>query len=42
MYKISYPETMPFIQFDSNGICNYCNKYVIRNNPETLSELKQI
>ena len=36
------PETMPFIQFDSDGVCNYCNNYVIRNNPKPISELKQI
>ncbi len=22
------PETMPFISFDANGVCNYCQKYV--------------
>ena len=25
---------MPFITFDANGICNYCNNYEVRNNPK--------
>jgi glucosamine--fructose-6-phosphate aminotransferase (isomerizing) len=25
--KCILPETMPFIQFDKNGICNYCKRY---------------
>lgn len=25
--KCVLPETMPFIQFDENGVCNYCNSY---------------
>ena len=25
--KCILPETMPFIEFDSNGVCNYCNHY---------------
>ncbi len=25
--KCILPETFPFIQFDNNGICNYCNNY---------------
>lgn len=25
--KCILPETMPFIAFDSNGVCNYCNNY---------------
>lgn len=33
------PETMPFIRFDSNGICNYCNSYTPRNNPKPRQEL---
>jgi glutamine---fructose-6-phosphate transaminase (isomerizing) len=25
--KCVLPETMPFIEFDKNGVCNYCNNY---------------
>lgn len=25
--KCILPETMPFIEFDSEGVCNYCNNY---------------
>jgi glucosamine--fructose-6-phosphate aminotransferase (isomerizing) len=33
------PETMPFIKFDANGVCNYCNNYKPRNKPKPISEL---
>ncbi|NRQ01174.1 glucosamine 6-phosphate synthetase [Marinobacterium sp. xm-d-530] len=33
------PETMPFISFDANGVCNYCNSYKLRNVPKPKSEL---
>lgn len=33
------PETMPFISFDSNGVCNYCQHYRPRNQPKPLDEL---
>jgi glucosamine--fructose-6-phosphate aminotransferase (isomerizing) len=33
------PETMPFISFDSFGVCNYCNSYKPRNNPKPKVEL---
>ena len=33
------PHTMPFINFDKNGVCNYCNHYVPRNKPRKLEEL---
>lgn len=33
------PETMPFIRFDENGICNYCKNYKLRNNPKPKEEL---
>ncbi|MAI13618.1 MAG: glucosamine 6-phosphate synthetase [Rhodospirillaceae bacterium] len=32
--KCILPQTMPFITFDANGICNYCNNYEVRNNPK--------
>jgi glutamine---fructose-6-phosphate transaminase (isomerizing) len=37
--KCILPETMPFIYFDENGICNYCHNYKIRNNPKPKTEL---
>ena len=37
--KCILPETMPFIRFDSNGVCNYCLNYKKRNDPRPLDEL---
>lgn len=37
--KCLLPETMPFISFDSNGVCNYCNHYQLRNNPKPKEEI---
>lgn len=37
--KCILPETMPFIDFDSDGVCNYCHNYRIRNAPKPRSEL---
>lgn len=37
--KCVLPETMPFIKFDQNGICNYCLNYKSRNNPKPKEEL---
>lgn len=37
--KCILPETMPFIKFDSLGVCNYCNTYTPRNNPKPKEEL---
>ena len=36
------PETMPFIKFDSHGVCNYCKNYTPRNSPRPLDELLHI
>jgi hypothetical protein len=33
------PETMPFIEFDGQGICNYCHNYRTRNKPKPKEEL---
>lgn len=33
------PETMPFIEFDSQGVCNYCHHYRPRNQPRPKEEL---
>ena len=35
--KCVLPETYPFISFDSNGVCNYCNNY---SNQKFLGEEK--
>lgn len=37
--KCILPETMPFIEFDSQGVCNYCSNYRIRNHPRPKEEL---
>lgn len=33
------PETMPFISFDEQGVCNYCRNYRARNAPRPKDEL---
>lgn len=33
------PETMPFIRFDDQGVCNYCLNYKPRNQPKPKEEL---
>lgn len=33
------PETMPFILFDSDGVCNYCHHYARRNVPKPKENL---
>lgn len=37
--KCILPETMPFISFDSEGVCNYCRSYKPRNIPKSKEEL---
>jgi hypothetical protein len=37
--KCILPETMPFIKFDSDGVCNYCKNYKVRNKPKPKEEL---
>ena len=37
--KCLLPGTMPFITFDTEGVCNYCLKYRPRNNPKPVEEL---
>lgn len=36
------PETMPFIHFDAEGVCNYCNHYSPRNNPKPREEIFEL
>ena len=33
------PETMPYIRFDADGMCNYCHNYKPRNKPRPKEEL---
>jgi glutamine---fructose-6-phosphate transaminase (isomerizing) len=33
------PDTMPFIEFDEHGVCNYCRHYRIRNSPKPREDL---
>jgi glucosamine--fructose-6-phosphate aminotransferase (isomerizing) len=40
--KCILPETMPFITFDSVGICNYCEHYISKNSPKSTSLLQDI
>ncbi len=36
------PETMPYIHFDEEGVCNYCHHYTPRNNPKPKEELFEL
>lgn len=36
------PETMPFIAFDAQGVCNYCSNYRKRNAPKPKEELMRL
>lgn len=40
--KCILPETMPFISFDSDGVCNYCHNYSLRNVPKPKDELFEL
>lgn len=33
------PETMPYIRFDVEGICNFCHNYKPRNRPKPVEQL---
>ena len=37
--KCVLPETMPYINFDAEGVCNYCRNYKLRNKPRPKEEL---
>ena len=37
--KCVLPETMPYIRFDADGVCNYCRNYRPRNAPKPKQEL---
>lgn len=41
--KCVFPETMPFIEFDSKGVCNYCNNHTskkLKGREELEKELR--
>ena len=40
--KCILPETMPFIKFNEEGICNYCTSYKVRNHPRPKEELFEL
>jgi len=40
--KCILPETMPYIKFDADGICNYCHNYKIKNKPKPKEELLKL
>lgn len=40
--KCILPSTMPFIHFDKDGVCNYCNNYQLRNIPKPKNELFEL
>ncbi|WIV51420.1 glucosamine 6-phosphate synthetase [Marivivens sp. LCG002] len=40
--KCILPETMPYIEFDHEGVCNYCNNYELRNVPKPISSLIEL
>ena len=40
--KCVLPETMPFIAFDDEGVCNYCRNYKPRNHPRPKEELFEL
>lgn len=40
--KCILPETMPFIRFDTNGECNYCANYTIKNSPKPKADMQNL
>jgi glucosamine--fructose-6-phosphate aminotransferase (isomerizing) len=40
--KCILPETMPYIAFDADGVCNYCHNYKPRNHPRPKEELFEL
>ena len=40
--KCLLPETFPFIEYDEQGVCNYCKNYTIKNNPKPIEELFEL
>jgi predicted glutamine amidotransferase len=40
--KCLLPETFPFIQFDNQGVCNYCHKYIVKKQGAREQEFKEL
>jgi len=40
--KCILPETMPFINFDNRGVCNFCRNYIPRNKPKPKDEILKL
>jgi glutamine---fructose-6-phosphate transaminase (isomerizing) len=40
--KCLLPETFPFIHYDQNGVCNYCNNYKPKMQAKGLEELRDL
>lgn len=40
--KCLLPETFPFIRYDHNGVCNYCNNYTIKNQHKPIDDLLKL
>jgi hypothetical protein len=40
--KCVLPETMPYISFDNDGVCNYCRNYSPKNNPKPKEDLFEL
>jgi glucosamine--fructose-6-phosphate aminotransferase (isomerizing) len=40
--KCILPETMPYIEFDVYGVCNYCKNYKLSNIPKPVSVLEKL
>jgi predicted glutamine amidotransferase len=40
--KCLLPETFPFIRFDAKGECNYCGRYIVKNQGKREQEFKQM
>jgi asparagine synthetase B (glutamine-hydrolysing) len=40
--KCLLPETFPFIDYDTQGVCNYCRYYKMRNQPKPIDDLQRL
>jgi asparagine synthetase B (glutamine-hydrolysing) len=40
--KCLLPDSFPFIHFDEEGVCNYCNNYVPKSRPRSINELRNL
>lgn len=40
--KCILPETMPYIEFDAQGVCNYCHSYVVKPKPDAAVVAQQL